>query len=200
MKKNDRYGWWTVIEEVLGEGRPKALCRCDCGKEQILIQNNLTHGLSTKCKACAYKTRGPNIAKRIGGTHLAAKDKFSDYKVKAKQRGVEWNLSFEEFLSIVKQDCYYCGEAPSNVNRLPKKDWAEDFVYSGIDRYNNDIGYEAGNVLPCCKYCNYMKRELSYEDFCSRIHRIASRNPEGSTVVILDTPVAYYTSEALTKR
>jgi len=29
--------------------------------------------------------------------------------------------------------------------------------YQGIDRINNNVGYESGNCVPCCNICNRAK-------------------------------------------
>lgn len=186
MNIDDTYGWWTVVELVKYQGRPGARCRCRCGHEQVLLQSNLRNGHATKCKTCSYANRGPLVAKRITGDHLAAKDKFHDYQTKARKRGIEWNLDYDKFLYYTKQNCFYCGEGPSNINKIPEKEWADDFVYNGLDRLDNSKGYEESNVLPCCKYCNYMKRELSYQDFMVRVTRINQRHNIGDAIVLLD--------------
>jgi 5-methylcytosine-specific restriction endonuclease McrA len=39
------------------------------------------------------------------------------------------------------------------------------FLYSGIDRKDNEKGYTEENCVPCCKRCNGIKGEwLSYEE------------------------------------
>ena len=43
--------------------------------------------------------------------------------------------------------------------------------YNGIDRVDNNRGYEIENVVPCCTSCNSAKMDLSKEDFLCRIKR-----------------------------
>lgn len=186
MNVGDKYGEWTVLELTHRDTRPAARVVCKCGVEYIHFASNLKTGNTTKCRACSYADRGPLVNKRITGDHLAAKDKYSDYKVKAKKRGIEFNLDFETFKKVAKENCYYCGEEPSNVNRIPDKEWADDFVYSGLDRLDNGQGYHSQNVVPACKYCNYMKRELSYSEFFERVHKISVKWPPESVIVIID--------------
>ena len=52
---------------------------------------------------------------------------------------------------IISQSCYLCGKE------------SDDFHTNGIDRIDNNIGYEKNNVLPCCGDCNYMKREFNLD-------------------------------------
>lgn len=81
----------------------------------------------------------------------AAKNLFNNYKRHALQKGRAFELLLEHVVSILTQPCFYCERPPSN-NR-----WG--FSYNGIDRLDNDVGYIVGNVVPCCRECNWMKGE-----------------------------------------
>lgn len=79
------------------------------------------------------------------------KAKYKKYKYSSPKRGYKFNLSYEEFVSILNNaECYYCGTNEVNL---------------GLDRMNNSIGYEFSNVVPCCWNCNKAKRVLSKEAF-----------------------------------
>ena len=58
-------------------------------------------------------------------------------------------LSEESFKIMSNIECYYCGKLGP----------------SGIDRIDNNIGYIENNCVPCCKHCNYVKGDLSIENF-----------------------------------
>ncbi len=58
-------------------------------------------------------------------------------------------ISESEFNEISNMNCFYCGVSGPN----------------GIDRINATLGYEKSNCAPCCKHCNYVKGNLSLEDF-----------------------------------
>ena len=57
-KTGKRYGMLSVVrllDERNPRGRRQYLCRCDCGNESIITQNNLwEHG--TKSCGCLHKT------------------------------------------------------------------------------------------------------------------------------------------------
>ena len=75
--------------------------------------------------------------------------KFSTYKSRAKSKLIYFSLSIEEFNQMSKSSCSYCGVQGPN----------------GIDRKNNSKGYTLDNCVPCCKHCNYVKGDLSQDDF-----------------------------------
>ena len=48
----------------------------------------------------------------------------------------------------------------------------KDFLYNGIDRKDNNIGYIIENCVSCCGICNRMKMDMSYDDFLNHIRLI----------------------------
>jgi hypothetical protein len=84
------------------------------------------------------------------------KRKLYDYKKSAQDRGYDFNLPVEMFNELLISNCYYCGKEHCN----------------GVDRKNNEIGYYIENVVPCCKICNFMKRDLSFKDFEEHLKKI----------------------------
>lgn len=76
----------------------------------------------------------------------------------AHSRGKTWNLTNIEAAQLIIQPCNYCGSLPN--------------PYNGIDRVDNSIGYELGNVVPCCKYCNSAKSTKTLEEFKDHILKI----------------------------
>ena len=196
MSIGDTYGWWTVLSEIREDGRKFILARCRCGKEQKHQRSNLVNGHSTKCRTCSGKERGPREDKRVLGIGLAQKDLYYSYKKSAMVRGISFDLDFERFSILTQEDCFYCGEKPTNLKKV-RQEWADDLKYNGLDRLNNDEGYHSTNVVPCCKYCNYMKRELNYNEFFERVARISSRWSPGSAIVLAETAYATVSQEVM---
>lgn len=96
---------------------------------------------------------------------------YSKYKYKAQERGLEFSLTLEEFLKITSMDCYICGAAPSN--KLHRKDRKNTpYIYNGIDRSDNGLGYTIDNVRPCCMRCNMIKRELTHDELIKHLMRM----------------------------
>ena len=78
-------------------------------------------------------------------------------------------LSKEEFKKYIFSDCYYCKTNHTAINL----DTGTKF--NGLDRLDNSKGYEEGNVITCCVYCNKAKSELSIKNFYRMINRIVKK-------------------------
>jgi len=73
--------------------------------------------------------------------------KWNQLRKVARNRGININISFEEYENIRKRKCYYCGGILPHFG-------------GGLDRIDNKKGYEKNNILPCCTNCNLLKRDL----------------------------------------
>jgi hypothetical protein len=137
-------------------------CLCDCGNTITTLTRHLNSG-NTKSCGCLHHD-GPWAKPESIETEV-----FNRYKFSAKRRGHEFEITKEEFLELVKQDCFYCGEPPKQIAR---KDSKYPLTYNGIDRIDNSKGYIKGNIVPCCGVCNKMKLEMSVDEFKDRMKRI----------------------------
>ena len=160
----ERYGMLTVVE--LTDQRYNRewywRCRCDCGTERNVPAGRLAKTHSCGCTKF-YKKLSLGIAAR--------NRRFAAYQSGARKRGYGWDLSVDEFAELVSQDCHYCGCTPGNVSRTGRSQG--DFVCNGLDRRDNDKGYDLSNVVPCCWICNKAKGSLSYDEFRKWIFRVA---------------------------
>ncbi len=95
---------------------------------------------------------------------------LEDYKKSAVKRGYEYNVSLETFKTLTKSPCIYCGKPPSKVDSTKCSD---KFIYTGIDRMNNDLGYEDDNCVPCCTMCNYGKHNRSHDEYQAHLEQVA---------------------------
>ena len=71
--------------------------------------------------------------------------KYSVAKSSARINKKMFTLTLEEYSKLVTQPCVYCG-----ISLLDE---------CGVSLYRiiNSAGYQLGNVLPCCKNCNWIK-------------------------------------------
>ena len=88
---------------------------------------------------------------------VETRKRIRDYKGGAVARGLDWEISSEYFATLIAASCEYCGGEGG-----------------GVDRINSGKGYIPGNVVPCCKVCNMMKRDYHVGDFLSHAKRIAA--------------------------
>lgn len=139
------------------------LYRCECGLEKVVNSHSIKSERSRMCRKCE------GIARRQSDNYLAVSLVHLTYKTNAKKRGLEWALSGVDFLDLTQQYCHYCHVAPSNI--CVRKH--ATFVYSGIDRKDNQIGYVLTNCVACCKQCNMAKRDVDYITFMGWIRRLA---------------------------
>lgn len=93
------------------------------------------------------------------------------YKCGSKRRCIPFNLNKKQMVLLFRGNCFYCGCKPSKIMNDTK--WMNGgFIYNGIDRLNNNIGYNSTNCVSCCYKCNVMKNTLSKKEFLQKIYQI----------------------------
>jgi hypothetical protein len=162
-----KIGKLTVLSRDIDRfisGRPVVFyrCKCDCGNTKSILSCNLLKktGATT---SCGCKIKLPEGESRTRST-------FKTYIISAKQRNLTFNLTYSQFKDITKKECHYCGCPPSNISRSHKCNG--EYIYNGIDRKDNKIGYQIDNVVPCCWNCNNAKADMNEDEFFLWIKRI----------------------------
>jgi hypothetical protein len=82
-------------------------------------------------------------------------------KLATEKRGIEFELTNEQFYTLRNGRCYLCGIRNSDKH------------LNGIDRVDSTKGYIVSNCRACCAHCNLMKNEYDIEEFlkkCTQIH------------------------------
>ena len=147
------------------------ICSCSCGNTSLTQTHSLLNGTVTSC-GCLRKER--SRAAVVLPVGVAAMHRLYDgYKRGAVKYGRSFTLSLETFKEITQQPCHYCGKAPSGITST--KGLNGEYTYNGIDRQDNKVGYEDGNVVPCCKQCNMMKGTQTVEEFLEGVSRVYRR-------------------------
>ena len=141
------------------------LVRCDCGEEKTVSSWGLRSGRTNSCGCLKLEmfVNSNSLPFGIAGRNYV----IAYYKRAAKDRGLSWGLSDDQFHDLTKQDCFYCGSVPRVHNHTKGR----SHTYNGVDRINNLVGYETGNVIPCCTTCNIAKNKMSLSDFVEWIKR-----------------------------
>ena len=160
----NKHGRLTVISRASNKhgGHAQWLCKCECGTETV-VEGVLLRNGNTKSCGC-YKID----MSRLPSGEASFNQMYNDYAQNSKRRGIEWKLSKEYSKLIMEQDCVYCGQSPSMFKLWKvkgQKSYNGPWIHNGIDRIDNNLGYTEDNVVPCCKVCNYAKRDMSKKDF-----------------------------------
>ena len=149
-------------------GNSKWRCQCDCGNIVAVSTYNIEHGRVQSC-GCLLKEIAGKLSKKPPGV-AAAHQVFCAYRKSASNRGYEFSITENRIMELIKEPCRYCGTKPHNIQK--NKYGNGDFIYNGIDRIDNNLGYTKDNVVPCCKICNRMKGSSSVAEFLGRVDAI----------------------------
>lgn len=137
------------------------VCKCSCGTVILVWESSLLRKHNKSCGCLRQFPKG-EFAKNMV---------LENYRRMATNRTLVWGLSRKEALFFMAQPCWFCGDLPQNCSRTS----TGDFVYNGIDRLDNTLGYVYSNCVACCKPCNYMKRTMSVQDFIIHLKKIIQR-------------------------
>lgn len=140
---------------------------CDCGKKFKISILDFNKG-SGECWECSHKTGKAKITKNPFDVVIGRL--LSSYKCSIKKRHIIFDLSKEQFYSLIKGNCYYCGIQPMQECKHPRQKYS--ILYNGIDRLFSSQGYNKNNCVSCCSVCNYMKQSLSEKEFYEQILKI----------------------------
>ena len=157
-----KYNRLTIIEKCQYDKYKNRLykCQCDCGNIILVRGNALSSG---NTKSCGCLAREIKKAKRLPDNRGVINHIILQYKRHAKDRNIEWNLTYEDVSKIIQEPCYYCGTEKSNLKIT--KNCKEGYRHNGIDRIDSNKDYNPKNVVACCKICNYAKSNMNIKNF-----------------------------------
>lgn len=166
-----RFGNLIAIKPLRTGGRHRGivwLWKCDCGKEIERVTSDIKRGHQRSC-GCMKKEILSSLRKKLPG-QSAFNILFASYKQKADERNLVFELLEKEFITLTKQNCYYCGISPSQLFIRPGMNGG--YSYNGIDRVDNTKGYTLDNCVSCCKKCNRAKMIMSKKEFFEWIEQV----------------------------
>ena len=117
------------------------------------------YNASRKASNLKWNAAHPEQIKAIGRKKQSIyrrtlRGRFLHITRKAVERYISFELSFEDFSTLVKGSlCHYCEAV------LPE-------VGGGLDRKNSNLGYSVENCVPCCTVCNRIRNAdyISYAE------------------------------------
>lgn len=187
-RAGDKYGRLTVLSHAGKDHRGKHLwlCKCDCGKEKVVVSDNLSSGKSNSCgclKAEFLSKKGNQYGLYEDREKAMLKVQYSHLKRRNKAKFFDDVLGFDDFCLLSKSPCKYCGteyskEIEDRLNESKKGKRLSDHVLkcNGIDRIDSSKGYTRENSVPCCKFCNFAKHTMSEGDFYQWVKRVYEYN------------------------
>jgi hypothetical protein len=179
MKMNNLQGLTfgeLTVQERVGTNKNGSVvwsCLCTCGRQADVAGSYMLAGHTSTCGKCRSGQVGVARTAQLARLHknnikVKAPRNFvlSQYRHSAKRRNLVFTLTDEIFDTLIAGDCYWCGGPPSNRHT---SDAGYSISYNGIDRLNPDIGYDIENCVSCCAVCNFMKSDLTLEQFNEKI-------------------------------
>lgn len=168
-----RYGRLVILSFAFAKPLPSGRmydywkCKCDCGTIKAIGVTGLRQHTTKSC-GC-YRKERTKLAKGEANFNQL----YKNYKQRARIAGLIFLLSKNDFRKLTSGNCDYCNSTPQQSATFGYK-LNGVYIYNGIDRVDNTKGYELNNCVPCCKYCNWMKRTLSVSEFLEHIQKILS--------------------------
>ena len=162
-----KFGNLTVLDVTTQKKSNGALiyrCLCDCGSEHYTISSYLLDGRTTSCGCNRKHIMTTQKYSLLPNNESAFNSVFRSYKIGSKHRCLEFSISKEDFGKLTQQNCFYCGAEPSTTRTVANS----TYIYNGIDRVDNSIGYVLNNCVPCCSKCNRIKRAVTV-NICKKV-------------------------------
>lgn len=112
---------------------------------------------------------------------------YGVYKSSAITKQLNFEITLDEYKSIVRLPCHYCGIV-------------QEKGFNGMDRMDSTLGYVMGNCVSCCQMCNYMKKCMSPDVFVKMAQHIDSYSKKTDTFypeIFKDTKLVKYSLSKL---
>jgi hypothetical protein len=172
-KRREYRRWYDRIRRPVGSA--KRLRENNPEKYERLREQNNASAMRWRGKPESKATMGKHYSStRRKLYHQSPAGRWKAHKNSARQRNIPLHISQDEAFELFASPCHYCGRRA-------------DTILNGIDRVDNDGPYSIANVVSSCSTCNFMKRDLSADDFLQHaidVHRyqtlgIPSANTDG---------------------
>jgi hypothetical protein len=128
------------------------------------IQKKYANSEKGKKKIKAYNSseKGREMVKKSNHS-LSVRWNRSRYS--ANKKGVSFTLTFIEYCEEIAKPCFYCNEYFQKRSTTG----------IGLDRVDNEKGYDLNNVVSCCCLCNMTKSNwISAQEMVAIVNLIKS--------------------------
>ena len=184
-----KFGRLTVVsmaKERGNRGQIKWNCVCDCGNLHTVTGECLRSGKTKSCGCLKLEYIEKNKFKKNPNREEAIlKVQYNHLIRRHNEKSLEEVIDFKTFCQLSKSKCHYCGldfsksiEDRNSESKTKKKISDVVLKINGIDRLDSSKGYTKDNVVPCCKYCNNAKAEMTKKQFLEWIKKVYDFNKE----------------------
>lgn len=158
------------------KSRPYFKCECFCGEIFIVRSENIKNETTRSC-GC-YTSKLMSNKKLLPNNKGAINKFYNNYKQTSLRKKLNFDLSLDEFLLFINDNCHYCGAEPILRKFMGSNKKYKSLKCNGIDRIDNNKGYSLKNCIPCCSFCNAAKSDFSLEEFKEWIIRLVKFNKD----------------------
>lgn len=144
-----KFGGMTVIGLHAAQGNARWLCRCECGREKIVLGYNLRNGHTKSC-GCAGRTGVSGVSQRMPGKTVRAHTEYRVWAEMLRRCRDERSVSYKHY-----------GAKGIAVCERWNSFWAflEDVgprptIKHTLDRIDGARGYEPGN----CRWATWTEQ------------------------------------------
>lgn len=151
-----------------GNAYPQWKCRCKCGKEIVVRQQNLREGGTSSC-GCLIKDM--NHERLFTGHQQLSGDYVSHVRKSAGKRQIAYDVETQYLYELFVNQGRIC--ALSGVELTLNPSWENGRQDASIDRIDSGEGYVEGNVRWTHKVANRMRGELddaTFIDWCRQVY------------------------------
>jgi len=176
LEVGTQFGNWTILSFVKRMSQTNRhsgyMCKCICGNIGKVNGYDLKTGHSTSCGCIATGKLVALCTKPLHESIYYAL--YRNYVKQASLRDYTFDLTLDEFKVYLQQNCHYCDSPPYNTFKsgVRRYNGIETFKYTGIDRKINSLGYTMDNCVPCCKRCNFSKKDFDYSEWVEWIDKV----------------------------
>ncbi|MDF2422376.1 MAG: hypothetical protein OPY06_05145 [Nitrosopumilus sp.] len=134
-------------------------CECKCGKIQPVRACYLKNGMSKRCRDCGWENQ------KIKGRKIPS-SYWSNCKRNASKRKIEFSICKDDVIYLLKKQSNTCFLSGLPIRFAESEsDHLRGETTASIDRIDSSLGYTKDNIQLVHKTINFMKRNLSDQEF-----------------------------------
>jgi hypothetical protein len=142
-----QFGKWLVLSKGPSDKywNRRWLCRCECGKERLVLQNSLVYGKSSMCHPCAMRASAEKRAQAIKTHGLSRSLEYKVWSEMIRRCHNHHDTSYANYGGRGIQVCddwRGAGGFEAFIGHIGRRPSASH----AVDRIDNNGNYEPGNV------------------------------------------------------